>query len=109
MYEMEGYTMQENNIAKITEKSYRIINNYANNNIVFQSLSGIFGFPITLLVDGTTVFTHYASLLDKIQELYGRKPIEREALVPIVKNISNEILFDIMVDIGVDSFSGYLF
>lgn len=90
--------MRENNVSKITAKSYRLINDYANSNIVLQGLSGVFGFPTTLLADGAVVFTHYAPMLDKIRELYGRKPIEKDALMPIVKNISNEILFDIMVD-----------
>ena len=37
--------MRENNVSKITAKSYRLINDYANSNIVLQGLSGVFGFP----------------------------------------------------------------
>ncbi|MCD7990676.1 MAG: hypothetical protein LUK37_02340 [Clostridia bacterium] len=84
--------------SAITMKSYRIINNYANSNIAFQGLSGIFGFPATILVDGAVIFTHYAPMIDKIRELYGRRPIEKDSLMLITKNISNEIMFDIVVD-----------
>ena len=89
---------EETDNTKSTAKSYRLINDYANSNIVLQGLSGVFGFPTTLMADGAVIFTHYAPMIDKIRELYGRKPIEKDALMLIVKNISNEILFDIMVD-----------
>ena len=89
---------EKTDISQITAQSYRLIDGYANSNIALQGISGVFGFPATLLADGAVVFTHYAPMLDKIRELYGRKPIGKETVVPIVKNISNEILFDIMVD-----------
>jgi len=50
-------------------QSYNIINSTANSNIVLQGLSGFFGFPTTIIVDGVTIFTHYAPMLDKIRLL----------------------------------------
>lgn len=81
-----------------TAKSYRIISSYANSNIALQGLSGVFGFPVTILADGAVIFTHYTPMIDELRELYGRRPVERDAMTAIVRQISNEILFDLVVD-----------
>ena len=79
-------------------QSYNIINSTANSNIVLQGLSGFFGFPATIIVDGVTIFTHYAPMLDKIRLLYDREPLSKETLTPILKNITSELLFDLVFD-----------
>lgn len=79
-------------------QSYNIINSTANSNVAVQGLSGIFGFPTTIIVDGVTVFTHYAPMLDNIRMVYNKEPLTKEVVVPVLKNISSEILFDMLFD-----------
>ena len=55
---------EETDNTKSTAKSYRLINDYANSNIVLQGLSGVFGFPTTLMADGAVIFTHYAPMIE---------------------------------------------
>ncbi len=88
--------MSNNN--NLTLQSYNLINNTANSNLAMQGISGIFGFPATIIVDGATIFTHYAPMLNKIRALYNKEPVTKEVLVPLLKNISNEILFDVLFD-----------
>lgn len=84
----------------LTLQSYNIINSTANSNVVLQGLSGLFGFPTTIIVDGVTIFTHYAPMLDKIRLLYHKEPLTKEVLAPLLKNITNELLFDLVFDKG---------
>lgn len=79
-------------------ESYNIINNTANSNSVIQGLSGLVGFPATIIADGAIIFTHYAPMLNNIRMLYNREPLSAEALSPVLKNITSEILFDVVVD-----------
>ena len=59
----------------LAKKAYEIINEKAGSNIVIQGLSGIMGFPFTLLADGAVIFTHYGAVLNEIRSLYGRTPV----------------------------------
>ena len=86
------------NTKDLTLQSYNIINSTANSNIVLQGLSGCFGFPVTIIVDGATIFTHYAPMLDKIRLLYDREPLSKEVLVPMLKKITSELIFDLVFD-----------
>lgn len=79
-------------------QSYNIINTTANSNVALQGFSGIFGFPATIIADGMTIFTHYAPMIDRIRALYGKEPLTKEVYAPILKNITSEILFDIVFD-----------
>lgn len=51
---------------ELAKKSYEIINDKAGSNIVIQGLSGVLGFPFTLLADGAVIFTHYGTMLNEI-------------------------------------------
>lgn len=84
-----------NSLAK---KAYEIINEKASSNIVIQGLSGVLGFPFTLLADGAVIFTHYGSMLNEIRSLYGRTPVSEAVVTSIVKGISNELIFDVVAD-----------
>ena len=86
------------NTKDLTLQSYNIINSTANSNVVLQGLSGFFGFPTTIIADGVTIFTHYAPMLDKIRILYGREPLSKEVLVPMLKKITSELIFDLVFD-----------
>lgn len=79
-------------------KAYEIINAKANSNATLQGLSGVFGFPFTLLADGAVIFTHYGTMLNAIRNLYERAPVSEAAITSIVKGISKELLFDVVAD-----------
>ena len=54
-----GKVIVMNTSPALAQKSYEIINSKASSNIAIQGLSGILGFPFTLLADGAVIFTHY--------------------------------------------------
>lgn len=82
----------------LAKKSYEIINEKASSNIAIQGLSGVLGFPFTLLADGAVIFTHYGTMLNEIRSLYGRTPVNESVVTSIVKGISSELIFDIVAD-----------
>lgn len=90
--------MMQNMQQIFAKKAYESINEKASSNIVIQGLSGVLGFPFTLLADGTVIFTHYGTLLNEIRSLYGRTPVSENVVTTIVKGISSELLFDIVAD-----------
>ena len=85
----------ENTLAR---KAYNIIDQTAGSNVVIQGLSGLMGFPFTLIADGATIFTHYGEMLNKLRDLYGRTPVSESVVTDLVSGMSNEILFDIVAD-----------
>ena len=87
-----------NTSPALARKSYEIINEKASSNIVIQGLSGVLGFPFTLLADGAVIFTHYGTMLNEIRSLYGRTPVSESVVSSIVKGISNELIFDVVAD-----------
>lgn len=82
----------------LAKKAYMIINDTANSNAVIQGLSGIAGFPFTLIADAATVFTHYGEMLNKIRSLYDRTPVSEQIVGPILSGMSSEVLFDVVAD-----------
>ena len=86
------------NYAGNTIKVYDTIQAKAGSNQVMQAISGVFGFPVNLIVDGGVVFTHYAPMLNEIRRIYGRSSISKEVIVPILKGCTAEILTDLAVD-----------
>ena len=82
----------------LVKKSYELINEKASSNIVIQGLSGVLGFPFTIMADGVVIFTHYGAMLNEIRSLYERTPVSEEVVSSIVKGISSELLFDIVAD-----------
>lgn len=87
-----------NTEKELAKKSYEIINDKAGSNIVIQGLSGVLGFPFTLLADGAVIFTHYGTMLNEIRSLYGRSPVSENVVSSIIKGISNELIFDVVAD-----------
>lgn len=87
-----------NTSPALAKKSYEIINEKASSNIVIQGLSGVLGFPFTLLADGAVIFTHYGTMLNEIRSLYGRMPVSESVVSTIVKGISSELIFDVVAD-----------
>ena len=78
--------------------AYNVIEMKANSNLFIQGLSGLFGFPFTLIADGATIFTHYGDMLNKVREIYLRSSVDESLVVGIVSGMSSEILFDIVAD-----------
>lgn len=88
----------ENDLKGFAASVYRIIEEKANSNSLIQGLTGIVGFPLTLLADGAVVFTHYGAMINEIRGLRGYGPVTVDILEPIVRSISGEILFDLVTD-----------
>ncbi len=78
--------------------AYNIIEMKANSNLFIQGLSGLFGFPFTLIADGTTIFTHYGDMLNKLRDLYHRTAVNEEVISGIMLGMKSELLFDIVAD-----------
>lgn len=93
-----GKVITVNTSPALAKRSYEIINSKASSNIAIQGLSGVLGFPFTLLADGAIVFTHYGPMLNEIRSLYDRTPISESVVTTIVKGISSELIFDIVAD-----------
>ena len=79
-------------------KAYREIQKKANSNMLLQGVSAIFGGPMAAGVDVAVIGTHYVPLFNNIRGIYGHGAVEVGAVVPIIKNILNECLFDIAFD-----------
>lgn len=87
-----------NDDVLLVKKAYNLINEKASSNVVIQGISGVLGFPFTLMADGAIIFTHYGAMLNEIREMYGRSPVTESVVTSIVKGISSEVLFDIIAD-----------
>lgn len=85
-------------MASKEAKVYEIIEKKAGSNTAMQGLSGLLGFPFTTLADVGVIFTHYGPMLNDIRRVYGRGEITKEALMPIVKGCTSEILADLVFD-----------
>lgn len=77
---------------------YDIIEKKAGSNIAMQGLSGLMGFPFTVIADVTVFFTHYGPMLNEVRAAYGRSPISMEAFAPIIKGCKQELLADMVLD-----------
>lgn len=84
--------------TQLAKKAYQIIDSKASSNMVLQGLSGVMGFPFTLMADAAVLFTHYGKMLNEIRDLYGREPVNESVISDIISGISNELLFDIVAD-----------
>jgi len=80
------------------EQSYRLIQKKAEDNTVAQSLSGIFGWPITIATDIAVIPLIYVPLWDRIRDLYQRSSIENDTAGKIISGIVGEIFVDIALD-----------
>lgn len=77
---------------------YDLIQGKTTSNEFLQGLSGLFGFPFTLMADAGVIFTHYGPMINKIRSIYGRHPISAQEILPIVGECKSEILADILLD-----------
>lgn len=93
---MNDITNTRNN--SVFDVIYKMINSKANSNAFIQGITGITGFPSTLVVDGIVIFTHYEPLINDIRKIYGRSEISAKELSPMMGSIVKEILLDLAVD-----------
>lgn len=77
---------------------YNMIDSKAKTNVAMQGASGLLGWPFTIVADVGVVFTHYGPMLNDIRTLYGRKPVDAESIVPIIRGCSTELLADLVLD-----------
>ena len=77
---------------------YNMIDSKAKTNVAMQGASGLLGWPFTIAADVGVVFTHYGPMLNDIRTLYGRKPVDAESIVPIIRGCSTELLADLVLD-----------
>lgn len=87
-----------NRMDERAKKAYSIIENNANSTMLIEGLSGFFGFPWTILADGAIVFTHYAPMVNNIRKIYGRKALQEDSFVSLVKSLQDDILADLLLD-----------
>ena len=83
---------------------YKKVSQKAASNTFIQSISGIVGFPATILVDGLVILTHYEPMINDIRDIYGRTKVSSKDFAPIANNLLKEIL----VDIAIDKFMGHI-
>lgn len=79
-------------------KVYEIIEAKAGSNSFLQGLSGALGWPFTIAMDIGALFTHYAPMLNEIRRLYGRAPMGKDVIMPILKGCTRELVSDVVVD-----------
>ena len=77
---------------------YDLIQSKASSNEFVQGVSGVLGFPFTIIADAGVIFTHYGTMLNTIRTIYGRDPVSFDVVKPIVDGCKSEILADIIVD-----------
>lgn len=80
------------------ESVYEVINKSASNNSLVQTISGVIGFPATLVADVGVLFACYGMMLNNIRIIYGRQPLDTEAIVTFVGGCKDDILVDLMID-----------
>jgi uncharacterized protein (DUF697 family) len=80
------------------EKCYKLTDSKANDNSVTQGVSGIFGFPLTLIADVGVIPAIYLPLWDQIRAEYGHDPITNEEAVKVIQGIMVELLADLVFD-----------
>lgn len=85
-------------MASKTTMVYDLIQSKASGNELMQGISGVFGFPYTLIVDAGVIFTHYGPMLNEIRSIYGRSNVSSDVVGPLINGCKSEILADIILD-----------
>ena len=85
-------------VTVLEDKIYNMIDQKAGSNVAMQGISGLLGWPWTAVVDVGVLFTHYGPMLNDIRLLYGRSPISTDAVMPILKGCTQEMLTDLVID-----------
>lgn len=92
------FNMSEMKAMDLASRVYYEIQDKANSNVMIQGISGFFGFPITIMADVGVIGTHYIPLFNNIRCIYNRYPVGQEVVTPLISNIGQEVLFDLVTD-----------
>jgi uncharacterized protein (DUF697 family) len=84
--------------SEIANESYRVIKSKSDDNTVVQSLSGIFGWPITITADVAVIPFIYIPLWNRIRALYNRTEVDKDTAGKILNGVLSEIFVDIAFD-----------
>lgn len=87
-----------NKMTNKAKRVYSLIQDKASSNKLMQGISGVLGFPFTLIADAGVIFTHHRFMLNDIRRIYGRNCLASEVISPIVEGCKSEILADIIFD-----------
>lgn len=77
---------------------YEFIDRESESNMSMQGLSGILGFPFTVIGDIAVLFTHYGPMLNHIRGMYGREPVSSGYISPLINGCKKELLADLIAD-----------
>lgn len=90
--------MSVSDMESIIKRAYDEIEDKETKNTISQGLSGVLGFPFTLGVDVGVIAVIYAPMFNNIRRFFGRTSNQEDILLELIKNISSEVLFDLVVD-----------
>lgn len=79
-------------------KAYQLIEQKANSSMLVEGLSGIGGFPWTVIADGAIIFTHYQPMVSEIRHIFDRSDISVDDYIKAVKALKSDILMDFALD-----------
>ncbi|WP_461205051.1 hypothetical protein [Clostridium sp. DL1XJH146] len=85
-------------VQKMIMKAYNEIEDKEKKNSITQGLSGALGFPFTLGADVGVIAALYAPMFSNIRRTFGRTSNQNDKIVPLISNITSEILFDLVAD-----------
>lgn len=80
------------------EKCYDLIISKATNNGWIQGLSGVAGFPFTLMADAGVIPGIYWPMWNNIRALYGHAPVSEDDAINVIKGILPEVIADFFLD-----------
>lgn len=80
------------------QKAIETIKGYAKTNSLMQTISGALGFPVTTMIDGTVILTHYLPMIKNICEEYGYYKADKSAVLPVIKGCFNLFVNDFIFD-----------
>lgn len=83
---------------EMVSASYKIIDGKANSNSIIQGITGLVGFPYTMIADGAVIFTHYGDMFNEIRALFNREALKENALRALLTGMYKEVLFDLIGD-----------
>lgn len=78
--------------------AYSAIARVSGSNTFIQGLTGIFGFPVTLIGDVAAITHHYRPLWNEIRVIYGYDEFYGNDAKTVIKNVLPELFVDIAVD-----------
>lgn len=83
---------------RVAQRAYSIIEGKANANSFVQGLTGITGFPLTLIADAGSLPLVYHKMWNELRSLYGHSEIEMHQYKEVVPPVMPEVLGDLVLD-----------